>query len=152
MKATIHGHRFGQLVIKEETFNSAKSAIEVVALPIKKSNQMQIKSDILAGLHLRGWSGEVPLAQGSAITITSVKDQVGLCFQTGNMGRMYADLLKLQALYERETIYFGIMVLFTHPAATVLAGNMAEFDRLVRELPIFERVFTAPIVVIGIEG
>lgn len=151
MKITVYGHRNGNLVVKKELIDSVQGAIESVRLPIHGGNKARIKNEIMNGLHQRGWSEEVQLSPDSGITITSVRDKVGLCFQSGNMARMYADLLKLEALYVRETIYAGIIVLFTHPVATVLGSNMAEFDRLVRELPIFERVISAPIAIIGIE-
>jgi hypothetical protein len=43
-------------------------------------------------------TGLFPL-MGSDKTVTSMKDEVGLCLQTGNMARMYADLIKLLTLY-----------------------------------------------------
>lgn len=38
------------------------------------------------------------LARGSDLSITSMRDEIGLCPQTGNMAQMDADLIKLQTL------------------------------------------------------
>lgn len=66
-----------------------------------------------------------------------------------NVSRIYADLLKLQALYMRETIKAGIVILPTVKAARSFSGNVASLERLERELPIFSQVITMPVVVIG---
>ena len=75
-----------------------------------------------------------------------------MCFQTGNVGRIYADLLKLQTLYTRGNITAGIILIPQIKTAKELGSNMASYERLIRELPIFSQVITMPIVVIGFDG
>jgi hypothetical protein len=99
-----------------------------------------------------GWSGEYRLDSDSKITISSYMQGVGLCIQTGNAGRVYADLLKLQTLYVKGNITSGIMLIPTVVTAKELGYNMANYERLVRELPLFSQVITMPIVVIGFDG
>ena len=99
-----------------------------------------------------GWSGEYRLDSDSKITISSYMQGVGLCFQTGNAGRVYADLLKLQTLYVKGNITAGIILIPTALTAKELGSNMANYERLVRELPLFSQVITMPIVVIGFDG
>ena len=77
---------------------------------------------------------------------------IGLCFQTGNVGRIYADLLKLQTLYTKGNITAGIILIPQNQTAKELGSNMANYERLIRELPIFSQVITMPIVVIGFDG
>jgi hypothetical protein len=93
----------------------------------------------------------VAIDSASKISVTSIKEQIGLCLQTGNMGRMYADLLKLQTIYLRQSIKAGIFIVAVKKAAKTLGDNVVNFERLVRELQIFERSITVPILVIGIE-
>src|SRR5436305_984736 len=64
-----------------------------------------------------GWSGEVKLSPDAKITITFCKEGVGLCVQTGNMARFYADLMKLSLLHTQERIYGAVFVLPTHALA-----------------------------------
>lgn len=75
-----------------------------------------------------------------------------MCFQTGNVGRIYADLLKLQTLYVKGNITAGIILIPQIKTAKALGANMANYERLIRELPIFSQVITMPIVVIGFDG
>ena len=67
------------------------------------------------------------------------------------MARGYADLIKLQTLYLRETISAGVILLPTKIAADALGSNIANSDRFMRELDIFDRTITMPLVVIGWE-
>ena len=85
------------------------------------------------------------------MTITSMKDEVGLCLQTGNMARMYADLMKLQTLYRKGAIGSAVIVLPSNRTAKLLGGNVADAKRLERELNIFEKAYDVPTVVFGLE-
>jgi hypothetical protein len=100
-----------------------------------------------------GWSDQVKLAADSNISITAKKGDVGLCLQTGNMGRMYADLLKLQCLYKSKVLKAAILIVPTRRLAKEhdYGANVAQFERLTRELTIFDKVITIPMVVIGMD-
>lgn len=80
-----------------------------------------------------------------------MKDSVGLCLQTGNVGRFYADMLKLQTLYLNGKIESGIVILPTNHAAKLMGDNLANFERFIRELNLYKKIITIPIHVIGIE-
>jgi hypothetical protein len=98
-----------------------------------------------------GWSDEVKLSPDANITITSCKADVGLCVQTGNMARFYADLMKLSLLHSEERIYAGIFVLPTQTLAVEWGSNIAHFERLCNELPIFSTILHVPLLVIGLK-
>jgi hypothetical protein len=99
----------------------------------------------------RGWSDEVKLSPDARITITSCKEDIGLCVQTGNMARFYADLMKLSLLHTQERIYAAIFVLPTQDLAVDWGSNIANYERLCNELPIFSPVLNIPILVIGLK-
>ncbi len=63
------------------------------------------------------------------------------------MSRFYADLLKLQSLYLESVIEQGVFVLPARNVAVSLGDNTANADRLIRELPIFRKVITIPLLV-----
>ena len=85
------------------------------------------------------------------MTITSMKDEVGLCLQTGNMARMYADLIKLQTLYLDNAIKAAAIIVPSNPIAKLLGSNIAEAKRLERELKIFKKAYHVPTLVFGLE-
>jgi hypothetical protein len=138
-------------VLRSNLLEEILRAIEICPIKPGPRASESLKDDILDRLHKYGWSDQVELDPTSHISITSLKSKAGLCFQTGNMGRMYADLLKLQTLYLRGSINVGVMIVPTLLAARQLGSNIANLDRLALELPIFERAITVPIMAVGIE-
>jgi hypothetical protein len=151
MKATVHDHRFGDQIISTKLIAEVTAAIATCTVVPKRGTSKTIKDAVLSELVAKGWPGKVGMDAASKITITSLKDKVGLCFQTGNMGRMYADLIKLQAVYLRGSIDAAIFILPETACAKLLGDNIADCGRLLRELSIFDRVITVPLAVIGIE-
>ncbi len=151
MKWTLTSHHYGHMVVPPALLKEVQEAISGTNVAGPKMTK-QAKKGILGSLHKKGWSDEVILDPSSNITITSAKNKVGLCLQTGNVGRMYADLLKLQTLYARGSIVAGMMVVPTLQCAKLMGKNLTSHERLVSELHIFDRIISAPIAVIGIES
>lgn len=144
MKVIINGHRSGMEVVPDVIIQEICNELNKVVYAIKDFRKLfPIR---LKGL---GWSDNIYLDSISKINITSMRDDIGLCIQTGNVSRIYADLLKLQALYLRGSIKGGIIILPSKAAARSFGGNVATLERLERELPIFNQVITMPMVIIG---
>jgi hypothetical protein len=129
----------------------AVHAVKACTVIVKRRASKDIKEAILGALGGKGWPGEITLDAASKISITSKKENIGMCFQTGNMSRMYADLLKLQAVYLRGSIDAAVFILPESACAKLLGDNIADCDRLRRELAIFDRAITVPLAIIGIE-
>lgn len=152
MKTNIYEHRSGLKVAPKDTVNDVIDILSLLHPALEKNTVTVVKDSIKERLEKVGWSGEYRLDASSRITISSFLRGVGMCFQTGNVGRIYADLLKLQALYMRGNIQVGIILIPQQNTAARLGSNMANYERLIRELPIFSQVITMPIVVIGFDG
>jgi len=110
-----------------------------------------IRAELLQQLTARGWPGEVALSSGSDTTITSLRNRTGLCLQTGNFARVYADLLKLQHLYVGGRIDRAILVTWGADAAVELGENLANAKRVTRELKLFSNVLPTPMYLVSIE-
>lgn len=109
-----------------------------------------LRKHIADGLKQKGWTSKVKLSIHSNISITAINGKTALCLQTGNMGRFYSDLLKLQYLYQKQKIESSIYILPTTNLAKKLGSNLANYERLVTELNLFCDVITVPIAVIGL--
>ena len=110
-----------------------------------------IKRVVAKGFNQKGWADSVCVGK-SNLTISFLKCGVGLCFQLGNVARTYADLLKLQFLFQQGSISLGVVVVPVMHASRQLGSNHASYDRLVTEIEMFRDIISAPIVVIGIES
>lgn len=152
MRTQIYEHRSGLKVVPDSIVAGVVKIIGDINPTLSKKTVTSIKESIRERLEKEGWTGEYRLDATSRITISSYLKGIGLCFQTGNVGRIYADLLKLQTLYTKGNITAGIIIIPQIKTAKELGANMANYERLIRELPIFSQVITMPIVVIGFDG
>ncbi len=152
MRTQIYDHHSGLKVVPNSIISDVEKVIWDINPTLSKNTVAGIKKSIRERLEKEGWTGEYRLDASSRITISSYLKGVGMCFQTGNVGRIYADLLKLQTLYTKGNITAGIILVPQIKTAKELGSNMANYERLIRELPIFSQVITMPIVVIGFDG
>ncbi|OLP64755.1 hypothetical protein BACPU_23450 [Bacillus pumilus] len=152
MKTAQYSHHFGGNVISPNIKEPLLNFIENLPFVIAPSTSTELRRTILDELqNNQGWSNEVKIQYQQGLTITSLKENVGLCIQTGNMSRFYADLLKLQALFLKDKINSAIFMIPTKKAASILGDNYAHSERLIRELQLFKHIITIPILVLSIE-
>lgn len=151
MKHNKYSHLGGAGAVPSDIQNEVEQAISSVTVKPASGEAGQIRVEFIRGISAHGWSGEMPVAQESKITVTSTKNDVGLCLQTGNMSRIYADLLKLQTMYLKSAIKAAVIVVPSGPVAKKLGSNIANAKRLERELPIFSRAYSVPTLVYSLE-
>ena len=154
MISTIYCHAKGSVTVPLQHKQDITQAVIAMTAQVRRGNATQLRDQFLDSLMMSGWSSEVSVSpRQSAMTITSINLTTGLCLQTGgNASRIYADLLKLQALYLDGVITCGVFVLPSAPVARNLGDNIAQADRLIRELNIFKKVVTLPLLVYSLEN
>lgn len=152
MKLFTYNHPLGAQSIPDDILEPLIESLASIQFEFKKGCATNVRETIMRQIQLQGWSGKIRVDKSNNITITSMKDNVGLCLQTGNVGRFYADMLKLQTLYLNGKIDSGIVIIPTNNAAKIMGGNLANYERFIRELDLYKKIITIPIHVIGIEG
>lgn len=118
----------------------------------KRDDTRAFRDRVLLDLSRVGWSDSVRIDNRSKISITSILGDTGLCIQTGNISRYYADILKLETLHRNQAIRGAVYILPLKLWAKELGSNRASFERMVEELQIFEATITVPMMVYGISG
>ena len=152
MKHFTFSHCAGDKSVSAANRKIIADAITAVTTKPGPGAATKIRSQLLSNLKTSGWSGEVRLAADSDITITAVKDDIGLCLQTGNMSRIYADLIKLQTMYLNDAIKAAVIIVPSKDVAKLLGSNIAQSQRLERELAIFRKAYHVPTVVYALEA
>lgn len=151
MKVSIHDHCCGGERVPPEILAEIIKAAEVIDVRAERGAAPRIRRQFMASLREDGWSGEITVSRDSDVTITSMREKVGLCLQTGNMARMYADLIKLQTLYLDNAIEAAVIVLPSQPLALAIGSNIAQSARLERELEIYRKAYHVPTLLLGLE-
>lgn len=142
-------HNGASEVIDIDIIDSVTDIIEQTEFEMKRYSVPELKKTLVKSLICDGWSGQFRVDGKTRITITSKKRDVGLCLQLGNVCRIYADLLKLQVLFNKGIIKAGIIIVSSEESAKIMGGNMASFERLEREYPLYEEIISVPCAVLG---
>lgn len=124
---------------------------EVPSIRISKGCTQQIRNHVANELRNEGWALNVRLDPESGISIFSMNNDLAFHLQTGNMSRAPYDLLKLEFLYKSERIEAAALALPTQDAAKEIGDNIAYAERIIKELTLFDRVITVPLLVIAFE-
>lgn len=144
-------HCDGDKAVSKALQKSVADAISAVKTKLAEGASPGIRDEIVDRLTSEGWSAEVRVAADSEMTITSIRDHVGLCLQTGNMARAPYDLLKLQTLYYDGHIRAAVMIVPSRDAAKKLGKGLVDASRLEREMSIFKKAYNVPTVVFSLE-
>ncbi|MEX2692389.1 BglII/BstYI family type II restriction endonuclease [Rhizobium mongolense] len=121
------------------------------AIRLQRGCTNDIRAHITREFQAEGWALNVKIDQELNNTIFAVKDDLGFQIQTGNMSRAPYDLLKFQYLFQSKKISTAAFALPTKLAAAKIGSNVAYFERICKELMVFDRVITVPILLIAFE-
>lgn len=139
-----------KLLVKQKIWNEIKDCFANPQIRLNKGNAPYIKREVAETLTKCGWAENVKILP-SNLNINFLKDRVGLCLQLGNYARVYADLLKLQLMYEKDTIEIGIIAVPFKDKAKMIGSNVAQFERLVDEIKLFTEIIDLPLAIIGLD-
>lgn len=110
-----------------------------------------IRAHIESEFQADGWALDVKIAQRLRLTVFAIKGDMAFQLQTGNISRAPYDLLKFQYLFQAKKIECAALAVPTNAAAKKIASNVANAERIQKELQVFDRVITVPIMLIAFE-
>jgi hypothetical protein len=121
------------------------------SIQIKPGCTSKIKEHVATEFLNDGWAMEAKLDQEANLRVTAMKDDIAFQLQTGNMSRAPYDLLKMQYLCTSGKIKVAAIALPTVKAAKLIGDNIANAERVIRELQLFEKVITVPVLVVAFD-
>lgn len=134
-----------------EAYEWLTDVFERPDISIGKSTSTQIREHVKSELAAQGWAYDVRIDQNFDLTVFGVKDDLAFQLQTGNISRAAYDLLKLQHLFQCRRVEAVALALPMKVAANRMGGNLANFERVMGELMLFDRTITVPLLLIGFE-
>jgi hypothetical protein len=147
-----YSHNFGKNAWEDiDELEWITDIFDAPSIKIEKGCTSAIREHVENELMSAGWALNVPVQNGSGISVLATKDDFAIHLQTGNVSRVAYDLLKLECLYKVKKIKAAALAVPSQKTAQKLGSNIANYERLVKELEIFDRVITTPILVIGFE-
>ncbi|WP_342598076.1 BglII/BstYI family type II restriction endonuclease [Psychrobacillus sp. FSL H8-0483] len=148
--AACYSHRYGEEEwARRDLLDWIKSICEESS--IDGSMSKVVTKHFRDQLTAKGWSDPVRISVDSNVTIFSLYSDLAFQVQTGNVSRYAYDLLKLQYLYQAGKINAVGFALPSKEAAKKMNDNVANAERAWKELCIFDRIITVPILILAFE-
>lgn len=144
-------HSAGHEWQRRDIYEWLTDVFEAPEIVIRPGATAQIKEHVTTEFLNEGWAMTARLDQGMNLTVTAMSDDVAFQLQTGNMSRAPYDLLKMQYLCTSGKIKAAAIALPTIKAAKMMGDNLANAERVIRELQLFEKVITVPVLVVAFE-
>lgn len=148
---TYEHHNGGIIWTDKDLLEWITDIFEVPSIGIKPRCTTQIRQHVSNELLSEGWGLDVKIDQELGLKVFGMKDDLAFQLQTGNMSRAPYDLLKLQYLYQSGKIEGAALAVPTRACANKIGDNIANFERICKELVVFDRVITVPILLIAFE-
>ena len=145
-------HENGGTELKQRGLSDWVSEVfDAAIIKIGKGTTNAIRDHVRGKLLIKGWSNEIPIDPAFDLTVFSIGQDVAFQIQTGNISRAFYDLVKLQYLYNRGKIKTAILAVPSQTAAKNIGSNIANFNRVMNELPLFRSVITLPLTLISFQ-
>ena len=129
--------------------NWISGVFEAPSIKIKPRCTTVIREHVENAFLNEGWALKVDLKPGYRLKVFAMHDRLAFQLQTGNMSRAPYDLLKFQYLFQNDRIEAAALAVPTREAANIIGDNIANADRIIKELVLFDRVISVPILVIA---
>ena len=136
---------------KRELYDWITDIFEAPAIQVAQRCTGDMRRHVSREFQGEGWAEDVKIDQELNLTIFSLKDDLAFQLQTGNISRAPYDLLKLQHLHQSKKIEAAALAMPTKSAASKIGSNIANAERVAKELAVFDRVITVPILLIAFE-
>jgi hypothetical protein len=148
----VYDHHHGRTAWEErDLYEWITDVFEAPGIKMQPGCTNDIRNHIAAEFAADGWALNVKIDQELRNTVTALKDDLAFQVQTGNMSRAPYDLLKLEYLSQSKKIKAAAFALPTKFAASKIGSNIANFERVSKELAVFEQVIHVPILLIAFE-
>jgi hypothetical protein len=150
--AFTHEHHNASVVwSKRDLLDWVTDVFEVPSIALQPRCTPAIRRHVTNEFQSEGWAMDVRIDQELGLKVFAMKDDLGFQLQTGNMSRAPYDLLKLQYLFLSGKIEGAALAVPTKNGADKIGDNIANAERICRELILFDRVITVPILLIAFE-
>ena len=134
---------------KRELQEWLTDVFEAPAIKMREGCTSEIRDHVRAEFEKQGWAINVKIDQDLGLSVFALKDDLAFHLQTGNMARAPYDLLKLQYLFHSGRIEAAALALPSKDCASALGSNIANSDRVTKELELFNRIITVPMMVVA---
>lgn len=136
---------------KQKRNSNYKELLSIINKTTEYETNTIFRKAICRSLNSKSWSLNAKVIAGSQITISAANNFCGIAVQTGNIARIYADLIKLCLMIKNKRLKTAFVLVPFKSLAQKWGSNTANFERVVQELKLFKKVINTPLIIIGVK-
>ena len=152
MNVLIHEHHKSESAVFSELQERMISRLKGSKIVLSDLRAPELKNKVVEIFREAGWSSEVSVDFELKHFISGIFQRVGFMAQFGNMAMCYADLLKLQLLFDRDMIECAFYIVMTKSDIRARKENYAQYEKFCKHLKLYSKIIKVPITVMGIES
>ncbi len=149
--ATYSHHNGAGIWKRRDLYEWATDIFSAPQVTVQAKSTREIRDHVRSELVSDGWGLNAMIDAEVELSVFARKEDMAFQLQTGNISRYAYDVLKLQHLYMSREIECAILAVPTKEAAAKLGSNIANVERIWSELNVFDRIVSAPIMLIAFE-
>jgi hypothetical protein len=147
-----YSHRYGLAALKDKSLDvEVRALVDAPAIGMERGSASRINDAVGKHLADAGWVIDPRVNPDYRLDINGMKNRVGLTVQTGNIARAFYDLMKFEVMHKNDRIDVAVLIVPTSGAARALGSNVANFNRIKKELKLFQYIITVPCLILGID-
>jgi len=137
-------------VEKNSTIETIIKELKELEFVPQTNNSKFLKERLEYIFEQKGWIKKVKIDPRSNLTIQYLDSNTAIMYYFSNKARCFLDFIKIQHLFNSKKIHRAVYVVFRNVAAVKVASNLATYEKICNDLEIFNKIFTCPILLIGI--
>lgn len=153
LRYQIQSFRFAEEVINAElrTKEELLDILSKVPIPPPPKMAAQLNRMLKAEFKKKGWEIGPRIHPELGLTADFRKKRVQIEAQFSNNARYYADVFKFELSHLADFADVGVLIVAKKDLANKIGDNIANYERVERELKAFKILIPLPILLIGVE-
>jgi len=137
---------------QELLLGEIRTTVDSCPYTFESNSPSRIKSFFNQSLNSQGWVNNVRIDYRIQATINFVKNDIAFVIQLGNAARVYADLIKLSYLIDKEIVNLGVIGVTKKSESKILGANYVNYERLTKELEVYSEIIYSPLIILGLSN
>jgi hypothetical protein len=134
----------------DETAKAVFQVLKQIDFEFGKNKSGELKNRLNTEFKLMGWFNSLKVDPNLNWKIQYYYDESAILYYFSNKARASLDLVKIQHLYQLNKIKKSIYIVLCKNEAIEMGDNLANFETLLKETKTFNKIFTLPILLIGL--
>ncbi len=124
--------------------------LDSIDFEFRRNKSGELKNRLNTEFKLMGWYNSLKVDPKLNWKIQYYYEDTAILYYFSNKARASLDLVKIQHMHQSKKIKKSVYIVLCKKEAVEMGDNLANFENIVKEINIFNKIFTLPILLIGV--